>query len=67
MHLESTRQQIVTLSGVPIPFAAGETIHTENSYKHTIEGFRALAATAGWQPLTVWTDPDALFSLHLLG
>ncbi len=67
MHLESTRRQVVTLGGVPITFRAGETIHTENSYKHTIDGFTALAAAAGWRSRTVWTDPDSLFSLHLLG
>jgi L-histidine Nalpha-methyltransferase len=66
MHLESTRPQTVTLGGVPIAFGAGETIHTENSYKHTVAGFEGLAASAGWRSRAVWTDPDSLFSLHLL-
>ncbi len=66
MHLESLRRQTAHVAGVPISFAAGETIHTENSYKHTIDGFKALAASAEWRPERVWTDPHSLFSLHLL-
>lgn len=67
MHLVSLRAQDVRLGGRLIRFEAGETIHTENSYKHTVEGLRALAAEAGWTGLRVWTDPDGLFSIHLLG
>ncbi|MFM2043425.1 MAG: hypothetical protein RLY86_2001 [Pseudomonadota bacterium] len=66
MHLASTRDQIVTIAGRRFAFAAGETIHTENSYKYTVDGFRALAVRAGYRPARVWTDPDALFSLHWL-
>ena len=66
MHLESQRAQTVRVAGEPIRFAAGETIHTENSYKHTLSGFAALAAGAGWTTEQVWTDPAGLFSLHLL-
>ena len=67
MHLVSLRAQEVRLGGQRVGFAAGETIHTENSYKHTVEGLRALAAEAGWTRLRVWTDPDGMFSIHLLG
>ncbi|WP_407527688.1 L-histidine N(alpha)-methyltransferase [Methylobacterium oryzisoli] len=67
MHLVSRRAQTVTVAGVPIAFAAGETIHTENSYKYTAESFRALARSAGWEGRAVWTDPDRLFSVHALG
>ena len=66
MHLVSLRPQAVRVAGHRIAFAAGETIHTENSYKHTEAGFQALAASAGWRPARVWTDPARLFSLHLL-
>ncbi len=66
MHLESLRAQTAHVAGVTFSFAAGETIHTENSYKHTVEGFQALAASAGWRPERIWTDPHRLFSLHLL-
>ena len=67
MHLVSLRPQEVRLGGRRLRFEAGETIHTENSYKHTIDGLRALAAEAGWTVLRVWTDPAAMFSIHLLG
>jgi L-histidine Nalpha-methyltransferase len=66
MHLVSRRAQVVHVAGHAIRFAAGESIHTENSYKHTSEGFRALAREAGWRPVQLWADPNALFSMHLL-
>jgi len=64
MHLASVRRQKVRLCGVTIDFRAGETIHTENSYKYTIESFGALARGSGWTPRKVWTD--GLFSVHAL-
>ena len=66
MHLESLCAQTVTVAGYPVHFATGETIHTENSYKHGLTAFQALASDAGWQPERVWTDKDALFSIHAL-
>lgn len=66
MHLVSLREQVVHLAGQPIRFARGEIIHTENSYKHTPAGFLDLARGAGWQGERMWTDPDGLFSIHLL-
>ena len=66
MHLRSRRAQRVQLAGAAVTLAAGETIHTENSYKHTVEGFQRLASSAGWQASRVWTDPAGLFSIHLL-
>src|SRR5205807_4379664 len=47
MHLESLREQTVRAAGRRFRFAAGETLHTENSYKFTIEGFAQLAQAAG--------------------
>lgn len=64
MHLESACDQVVTVAGQSYRFRAGETIHTENSHKFTIEEFRALARTAGWHPRHVWTDTRAYFSVH---
>ncbi|GJD89097.1 L-histidine N(alpha)-methyltransferase [Methylobacterium hispanicum] len=66
MHLVARAAQDVAVAGRPVAFAAGESIHTENSYKYTVESFRALAASAGWAPVQVWTDPQALFSVHAL-
>jgi dimethylhistidine N-methyltransferase len=64
MHIESLAEQIVHIGGSAIRFAAGETIHTENSYKHTVEGFRALAVAAGWNAARLWTDAGERFAIH---
>ena len=66
MHLESRAVQVVQVAGQMIRFRAGETIHTEDSYKHTPDGFLALAADAGWRSGGFWSDPDGLFGMHLL-
>jgi dimethylhistidine N-methyltransferase len=66
MHLISLEKQTVNLGGATASFAEGETIHTENSHKYSVEGFRALAASAGFVPKTVWQDSKGLFSLHWL-
>lgn len=66
MHLRSLRAQTATIGGHVFDFAAGETIHTENSYKYGIAEFQALAARAGFDALRSWTDPDELFSVHYL-
>ena len=64
MYLASTKRQKVHVNGTTIDFRAGETIHTENSYKYTIELFQALARGSGWSPLKTWSD--GLFSVHAL-
>jgi len=66
MHLESRVAQNVLVCDRVIAFEPGETIHTESSYKYTVESFQALAAQAGWSPVAVWTDPKGYFSLHAL-
>ena len=66
MHLVAREEQAVLIGSDTFTFAAGETIHTESSYKYTAATFRALAERAGWTWLTVWTDPEALFSVHAL-
>jgi dimethylhistidine N-methyltransferase len=66
MYLVSLRRQRVRVAGQPFDFALGEAVHTEDSHKYTIEGFRALAARAGFTPRAVWCDADALFSIHWL-
>ena len=66
MHLASRRRQKVRVAGRVIEFRAGETIHTENSYKYTIESFGALARGSGWTPAGVWTDAHGYFSVHAL-
>jgi L-histidine Nalpha-methyltransferase len=66
MHLIARRDQTVHLAGRTIKFIEGETIHTENSYKHTKERISFIASRAGWELYRSWTDPDELFGLFLL-
>lgn len=66
MHLVSAGAQDVGIGSDTVAFADGETIHTESSYKYTVETFRALVERAGWTWIQVWTDPEGLFSVHAL-
>ena len=66
MHLVSRANQTVTIGGRTFPFAAGETIHTENCHKYTLEGFAKLAATAGWGTEKSWIGAGAEFAALLL-
>jgi dimethylhistidine N-methyltransferase len=64
MHLVSLERQTVRIGRHRFAFDAGESIHTENSYKYSIEGFRALAAQAGFAGKKAWSDRNGLFALH---
>jgi dimethylhistidine N-methyltransferase len=66
MHLVSKKLQKVSVAGRDVEFRAGETIHTENSYKYTLEHFTALARSSGWASVAVWTDAGKNFSIHAL-
>ena len=66
MHLVSRVRQRVNVCGRVIEFREAETIHTENSYKYTLETFAALARSAGWAPVEAWSDADGYFSVHAL-
>jgi len=66
MHLVSLRDQRVAIRGRTFRLSAGETIHTENSYKYTVAEFQALARGAGFEPAECWTDPQQLFAVHYL-
>lgn len=65
MHLVSSRRQTVYLpvSGLSVPFAEGETIHTESSHKYTLETLAHLASTAGLVEEAAWTDRRGWFRL----
>jgi dimethylhistidine N-methyltransferase len=66
MHLVSRKAQKVRLCGRTIAFAAGESIHTENSYKYSIPRLAALAGASGWRLQNSWTDANDMFSVHAL-
>jgi dimethylhistidine N-methyltransferase len=66
MYLISRKPQTVRVLDHTATFRTGETIHTESSYKYSIERFTALARGSGWAPRASWTDPDGMFSVHAL-
>lgn len=66
MHLVSKNEQSVRIAEQRFDLQAGESIHTENSHKYSIDGFLRLARVAGLHPAQVWTDPKSYFSIHFL-
>ncbi|HEV2322421.1 MAG TPA: L-histidine N(alpha)-methyltransferase [Terracidiphilus sp.] len=67
MHLESRRAQRVYFAGLDmsVQFAAGESIHTENSYKYAWGQPEAMLAQAGFDPVDSWTDEKNWFAVCL--
>ncbi|MGJ3259164.1 MAG: ergothioneine biosynthesis protein EgtB [Rhodospirillales bacterium] len=65
IHLESCTDQVVHVDGHAFHFTAGETIHTENSYKFTTDEFAAMAANAGFEKVRIWQDAEELFAVML--
>ncbi len=65
MHLVARRDVEFQIEGKRFSFAAGETIHTENSHKYGQRGARLLLLAGGWTPLAEWTDEDDDFALIL--
>jgi len=66
MHLISEKPQIITLDGLSFEIRKEETIHTENSYKYSLEEFSNLASDNGFSVLKVWRDKHNLFSIQYL-
>ncbi|MBI1405600.1 MAG: L-histidine N(alpha)-methyltransferase [Caulobacter sp.] len=66
MHLVSRKDQTARVSGETFAFAAGETIHTESSYKFDQARLEALATAGGWRIEKTWIAPDHPFALTLL-
>jgi dimethylhistidine N-methyltransferase len=56
MHLVAREAHAVNIGNYRFAFHRGESIHTENSYKYSVEEFQALAATAGFKASRLWTD-----------
>jgi dimethylhistidine N-methyltransferase len=65
MHLEARAPLVVRWRGGERRFAAGERIHTENSYKWTPEAFEALLRDAGFGAARHWTDAQHGFATFL--
>jgi dimethylhistidine N-methyltransferase len=66
MHLVARRAQAVTIDGHRFDFAAGETIHTESSYKFDENRLNSLACAGGWSIAKLWVAPEHPFALALL-
>jgi len=65
MHLVSREGQSVIISGTRIHFEKGETIHTENSHKYSLESFKELT-DSHFRTVETWTDSDKMFAIQFL-
>ena len=65
MHLVAVRDVAFTISGRLFRFAAGSSIHTENSHKYADRGARLLLLAGGWTPIAEWSDPADDFAVIL--
>jgi len=66
MHLVSRKAQHINIANHVFSFKQGESIHTENSYKYTIDEFITLAAQSGFSTKAVRTDSKKLFNMLYL-
>ena len=67
MHLVSRAAQTAHVAGRAFDFAAGESLHTENSYKFTVEDVTGMAKRAGWRLIARWIGPPPAFAVFLFG
>jgi dimethylhistidine N-methyltransferase len=67
MHLVSRARQSVHVAGEAFEFVAGERLHTENSYKFTVEDVTGMARRAGWRLIERWIGPPPAFAVFLFG
>jgi dimethylhistidine N-methyltransferase len=66
MHLVSLARQKVRVCDKSFEFRRGETMHTENSYKYSVESFLCHARGAGWTNAATFVDAQNYFSVHAL-
>ncbi len=66
MFLESLVAQTVSIGTRQFHFAAGERVHTENSFKYHPDEFAAVAADGGFRLKEMWTDEQRWFAVYLL-
>lgn len=67
IYIESLVKQIVRIEklDLEVEFAAGELIHTENSYKYDFDGIARLASETGFTCSRTWLDSQERFSSNL--
>ncbi len=66
MHLVSATAQRVRVGDRTFEFRAGESIHTENSYKYDLAELAARAADCGLRADETWTDESGYFAVLYL-
>jgi L-histidine N-alpha-methyltransferase len=66
MYLVSREAQTVRIAGTEFSFKEGEAIHTEYSYKYSLEHFRELTARSGFTLVQQWLDPLRYFAVQYL-
>lgn len=66
MHLVAQSHCTFGVAGHQFTFQAGETIHTENSYKYPDRVFHSIVQQSGWHEVMAWTDSTQRFTLQLL-
>lgn len=66
MYLKSLKSSAYDVLGETVTFEKGELVHTEHSYKYTIEGIASLAQNSGFLLKHSWTDKKDLFSVNYL-
>jgi len=64
MHLEARTRQTIVVEGITRTFAAGERIHTENSYKYAPAEFGAMLERAGFRNVRCWQDAAGDFGVY---
>ena len=65
MHLVAVRDVEFHIGERKFDFAAGSSIHTENSHKYGPRGARLMLLAGGWTPIAEWTDPHGDFAVIL--
>jgi dimethylhistidine N-methyltransferase len=65
MHLVAQRDVTFQIAGKSFHFAAGSSIHTENSHKYERRGARLLLLAGGWTPIAEWADEADDFAIVL--
>ncbi|WP_353138507.1 L-histidine N(alpha)-methyltransferase [Limnohabitans sp.] len=63
MHLQAKRNLVVNWQGHQRHFKKDETIHTENSYKWTVENFSSQLIKSGFSNIRHWTDTKSHYAL----
>ncbi len=65
MHISSKIKQTVRILNKNFKFRKGETIHTENSYKYSVDDFNEILQETGFKKISVLTDCNEYFGIFV--